>query len=92
MYNLSNDIKKGLINMVKLILASNSRWRKEILDMAGLKYTAVSSDVDENIEYKDPIDYVQQLSKLKAEAVALKFEEGIIIAADTIGYIGNEKF
>lgn len=78
--------------MVKLILASNSKWRKQILDMAGLKYTAVSSDVDENIVYTNPSDYVQSLSKLKGEVVAKKFKEGIVISADTIGYIDNEKF
>ena len=78
--------------MIKLILASNSRWRKEILDMAGLKYIAVSSDIDENIEYKDPIEYVQELSRMKANSVASRFKEGIIISADTIGYIDNEKF
>ena len=32
------------------------------------------------------------LSKQKAKAVAEKVEEGIIISADTIGYMNNEKF
>lgn len=79
--------------MVKLILASNSKWRKEILDMAGLKYTAVSSNVNEDlIEYTNPIQCVESLSKLKAESVAKEFSEGIVIASDTIGYMNNEKF
>ena len=78
--------------MVKLILASNSKWRKEIIEMAGLKCTTLSSDVDENIEYDNPINYAQNLSRLKADAVSKKVSDGIIIAADTIGYIDNEKF
>ncbi|MBQ8299918.1 MAG: septum formation protein Maf [Clostridia bacterium] len=78
---------------MKLILASNSKWRKEILDMARLQYTAISSNVDESlVEYTNPIQYVEKLSKLKAENVASKVEEGIIIASDTIGYMNNEKF
>ena len=78
---------------MKLILASNSKWRKEILDMAKLQYTAISSDVDEStVEYTNPRDYVEKLSKLKAENVATKVEEGIIIASDTIGYMNDEKF
>ncbi len=78
---------------MKLILASNSKWRKEILDMANLKYTAISSDLDESIvEYTNPKEYVEKLSRLKAENVASKVEEGIIIASDTIGYMNNEKF
>lgn len=78
---------------MKLILASNSKWRKEILDMANLKYTAISSDLDESIvEYTNPKEYVEKLSRLKAENVASKVEEGIVIASDTIGYMNNEKF
>lgn len=78
---------------MKLILASNSKWRKEILDMAKLKYTAISSDVDEStVEYTNPKEYVEKLSRLKAENVAAKVEEGIIIASDTIGYMNDEKF
>lgn len=78
--------------MVKLILASNSKWRKEIMEMAGLKCTTFPSDVDENIEYTNPEEYVIKLSKLKAENVASKLMEGIIISADTIGYMDNERF
>lgn len=78
--------------MIKLILASKSKWRREIIEMAGLKCETVVSDVDENIEFNNPEDYVMELSKLKARAVAEKIEEGIIISADTIGYMNNEKF
>ncbi len=78
--------------MFKLILASKSKFRKEILEMAGLKCQTISSDVEENIEFDNPETYVMKLSKLKAEAVAKKVTEGIIISADTIGYMDNEKF
>lgn len=78
--------------MIKLILASKSKWRKEIIEMAGLKCETVASDVEENIEFDNPENYVMNLSKMKAKAVAEKIEEGIIISADTIGYMDNEKF
>ena len=78
--------------MIKLILASKSKWRKEIIEMAGLKCETMVSDVDENIEFDTPENYVMNLSKMKAEAVSKKVEEGIIISADTIGYMNNEKF
>ena len=78
--------------MIKLILASKSKWRREIIEMAGLKCETIVSDVEENIEFNNPEDYVMELSKLKARAVAEKIEEGIIISADTIGYMNNEKF
>ena len=78
--------------MIKLILASKSKWRKEIIEMAGLKCETMVSDVEENIEFDNPEDYVMELSKMKAKAVAEKIDEGIIISADTIGYMENEKF
>lgn len=77
---------------MKLILASNSKWRKKIINDAGLKCETMVSAVDENIKFETPEEYVVTLSKMKAEAVASKVDEGIIIAADTIGYMDNEKF
>ena len=78
--------------MIKLILASKSKWRREIIEMAGLKCETVVSDVEENIKFENPEEYVMELSKLKARAVSEKINEGIIISADTIGYMDNEKF
>lgn len=77
---------------MKLILASNSKWRKKIINDAGFKCETMVSAVDENINFETPEEYVVTLSKMKAEAVAEKVNEGIIIAADTIGYMDNEKF
>ena len=78
--------------MRRLILASNSKWRKQLLEMAGLTCEVIPSDVSENIEFTTPEEYVMNLSKEKADAVADRVEEGIIIAADTIGYMDGEKF
>ena len=78
--------------MKELILASHSKWRKQILEMAGLKCRVVTSDVMEDIPFTTPEEYVMNLSKLKAEDVATKETSGIIIAADTIGYMDGEKF
>ncbi len=77
---------------MKLILASNSKWRKKIINDAGFKCETMASDVDENIEFATPEEYVITLSKMKAEAVSSNVDDGIIIAADTIGYMDNEKF
>lgn len=78
--------------MGKIILASGSKWRKQLLEMSGFVCEAIQSNCDENIEYTNPIDYVLELSKEKAEDVASRCEEGIIIAADSIGHMNNEKF
>ena len=78
--------------MVKLILASKSKFRKELIEMAGLRCECIASNVDENIEFNTPEEYVMNLSKLKATSVSNKVSEGIIVSADTIGYMDNEKF
>lgn len=78
--------------MAKLILASGSKWRKHLLEMSGFVCEAIPSNCDENIEYTNPIDYVLELSKEKAEDVASRCSEGIIIAADTIGHVNNKRF
>ena len=44
-------VKRGIF-MIKLILASKSKWRREIIEMAGLKCETIVSDVEENIEFK----------------------------------------
>lgn len=81
---------KGWENM-KLILASNSRTRKEVLDKVGLSYDVIPSDIEENSDKTDPKEYVMDLSKQKADAVAKKIKDGVIISADSIIYIDNKK-
>ncbi len=77
---------------VKLILASNSKWRKEIINMAGLKCEQIPSSGDPQIEFNSPDDYVIKLSKEKALEVASKVSECIVIGADTIGYLDGKAF
>ncbi|MDR1160294.1 MAG: Maf family protein [Syntrophomonadaceae bacterium] len=68
----------------KIILASRSPRRIQLLTDLGVSFTAVASDVPEEIRgLEKPEAAVMRISKAKAEAVAEK-ETGIIIAADTI--------
>lgn len=77
---------------INIILASNSKWRKEIINMAGLYCDQIPSSGDPNIEFNDPDEYVEKLSLAKAKEVAMKVEKGIIIGADTIGYLNGKVF
>ena len=71
-----------------LILASGSPRRKEILDTMGLLYTVDVSDADESF-VGAPREMVLTLSMRKAEAVAARHPNAIILAADTLVY-GDE--
>ena len=77
---------------MKLILASNSKWRKEIINMAGLYCEQIPGSGDPKIPFNDPDEYVEKLSLAKAEDVSKKVETGIIIGSDTIGYLNGKVF
>jgi septum formation protein len=70
---------------MKLILASASARRAEILHDAGLSFTVLSSAVDETpMAGESPTNLVQRLADAKAELVAARaMGPAIIIAADT---------
>ena len=78
---------------MKLILASNSKARKDIFDMIGWKYEVIASNVEEKSNAIDPKQYVIDLSKDKANSVASKIvDKALIVSADSIIYMDNEKF
>ena len=76
---------------MKLILASNSRTRKEVLDKVGLIYDVIPSNIEEHSDKTDPKEYVMDLSRQKAEAIAKNLKEGVILSADSIIYIDDKK-
>lgn len=69
---------------VKLILASGSPRRIELLKMLGCKFKVIPSQIEEKISLRlSPTQNVKRLSRLKALDVASKVSDGIVIAADT---------
>jgi len=71
---------------MKLILASSSPRRAEILHDAGISFTVLSSAVDETpYANESPQQLVQRLADAKADLVAARtVGASIIIAADTV--------
>jgi len=68
----------------KLILASSSPRRAEILSSVGWPFEAVTAGIDESRQYGEtPADYVQRLAREKAEAVASMRATGLVLGADT---------
>lgn len=78
----------------KIILASGSPRRKELLEKLGLEFEVIKSDFDENsIEIKNPKKLVAKLAESKAEEVSNKeniTSDNLIISADTIVVFKNE--
>ena len=70
--------------MKKIILASASPRRKKVLGTTGLKFDICVSDYEEDLNMKkEPRSLARFLSRKKAEDVAHKYKNAIIIAADT---------
>ena len=71
--------------MKKIILASASPRRKELLSRTGLVFTVETADIDETIDHtKKLTDEILRLSHMKAKAVLDKHPDCIIIGSDTI--------
>lgn len=72
---------------IKIILASASPRRRELLAQIGLDFQVLVSEVEEKVNTDIPYLVVEQLSAQKAEAVAQKLEKeepALVIGADTI--------
>ena len=71
--------------MADIILASASPRRTELLSTAGIECTVKVADVEEKIDDGlTPAEVVRSLALQKAQAVADKNPEAIVIGADTI--------
>lgn len=80
-----------IINRVKkVILASNSPRRRELMKLLGIPFTVRKSNFDEDlIQISNPKRYVERLSYEKAHVVAKKYKNAIIVGADTTVVLGN---
>ncbi len=79
---------------MRIVLASSSITRREIMDKLKIKYDIVTSDVEEKSSKEDPREYVKELSRNKAESVSKKVsnKNSIIVAADSIIYKDGKKY
>lgn len=81
--------------MPRIILASTSPRRKEILELLGLMFEVMDSGYDEElIKTNDPVELVEELALQKALAVAKIYPDSIVIGGDTTvtfgqGWIGK---
>ncbi len=79
---------------IKVILASKSPRRKEILENLGVKFDIMVADADESSDIKEPELLVKALAERKGRAVLEKLggdiADKLIIASDTLVYADGE--
>lgn len=70
---------------IKVILASGSPRRRQLLDLIGIEHEVSPSNIDEKMRPREtPRRYAERLAREKASAVATRNPETLTIAADTI--------
>jgi septum formation protein len=68
----------------KVVLASSSPRRTDLLDLIGIKHEVRPADVDESIQPgESPSEYAERLAREKAEAIAGDGAD-VVIGADTV--------
>jgi septum formation protein len=81
----------GRLDLEKVVLASGSPRRREIMTAVGWPFEVRTPDVDESVRTgEDPVEYVQRLAQAKALAVIEQIETGVVLAADTTVVIERE--
>ncbi len=70
---------------MRLVLASNSPRRKQLLRVGGWTFTVMPAEIDErSLPGENPLAYVLRLAESKARMVAgLAPDEALVVAADT---------
>ena len=78
----------------KIILASRSPRRKDILEKLNLSFIIDPPDIDESpLKNESPINYVQRIAAAKADLVTQRHDhQCIVIAADTTVELNGEIF
>lgn len=79
------------MQLPKLILASGSPRRVEILTSVGWDFEKCPADIDESLSGgESPENYVVRLACEKAQAVAAKNPDGIVLGADTTVVVDDQ--
>lgn len=81
---------KKAVNNSRLILASKSPRRRYLLEQAGLVFSVIPSNLDENsIPLSSPKTYVRHLAEAKAKDVSVRYTDSWVIGADTMVFIDD---
>jgi septum formation protein len=75
------------VTQSRIILASASARRRDLLAQAGYTFEVVASDVDESAfdaGTASPREYAEALALAKARSVARRYPDALVIGADTV--------
>ncbi|MFZ0105782.1 MAG: Maf family nucleotide pyrophosphatase [Thiobacillus sp.] len=77
---------------MQLVLASTSRYRRELLSRLGLPFEVLAPEVDETpLPGESPSATALRLSVLKAQAAAATYPDALIIGSDQVLMLDSEQ-
>ncbi len=75
----------------KIILASSSPYRRQLLERLHLDYECHSPNIDESIhDGEQAHDYVCRLAQAKAQSIAEKYPQAVVIGSDQCALLDDE--
>ena len=76
----------------QIILATSSVYRKELLSRLHLPFIAVAPDINESpMESESPEQTAMRLAQEKAEAIALRYPDSIVIGSDQVATLNGKQ-
>ncbi len=74
-----------------VVLASSSRYRRQLLKRLGIPFVAVSPEVDErHLECETPFELARRLAEVKAVAVRHNHPNALIIGSDQVAVLAGQ--
>lgn len=92
--NMSHAAPRQSIEQAsKLVLASTSTYRRELLARLQIPFEVAAPDVDESALHEEtPTATAERLAEAKARAVGMRFPNALIIGSDQVAYNPDSRF
>ena len=79
------------MSALRVILASQSPRRRELLSLVGIAHEVQPADIDESfLTGERPRDHAERLARGKAETVAAREPQAVVIGSDTIVVVDGD--
>ncbi|MEP6780385.1 MAG: Maf family protein [Gemmatimonadaceae bacterium] len=87
----SNAAQTTDASALRVVLASQSPRRRELLTLIGVTHTVMPADIDESVYPNEkPVNHAERLARAKASVIASSDQTALVIGSDTIVVIDEQ--
>lgn len=81
----------GAVSALRVVLASGSPRRHDLLELIGIRHEVIPANIDESIRGREsPMKHAERLAREKAGAIASRDPKAVAIGADTVVLIDKK--